>query len=88
MHDKFTLTEIIFRQINSLGISLATVWKIKVKRDHIQKFSVKMHTSILPNLLLEMHGFLSFWGTFRLFGLNEICRAGFLQNVYTSIDIF
>ena len=50
---------------------LTTVRKSKVKHDHFQKFSVKMHTWILPNLLLEMHGFLSFRGIFRLFWLKD-----------------
>ena len=63
-------------------------WKSTVKRDHVQKFSVKMHTWILPNLLLEIHGFLSFRGIFRLFWLNEICRVGFLLNFCTIKNIF
>ena len=73
-----------FRQIN---VSLLTVWKSNVKRDHPQKFSVKLHTWILPILLLEMHGFLSLWDTFRLCWLNEICRVGFLLDFYTSKNI-
>ena len=84
-----TLTENIFRQINwYLVISLfSTVWKSNVKRDHPQKFSVKLHTWILPNLLLEMHGFLSLWDTFRLCWLNEICRVGFLLT-FTLMKFF
>ena len=64
-----------------------TVWKSNIKRDHPQKFSVKLHTWILPNLLLEMIVFLSLWDTFRLCWLNEICRVGFLLT-FTLMKFF
>ena len=51
-NEKFTVTEKKFRQINSLVTSLATVWKIALKRDHNYSgkscnFSVKLKQTCL-----------------------------------------
>ena len=47
-----------------------TVWKSTLKRYHAQKFSVKPHTKIMLNLLLQMHDVLPLGGIFGSFALN------------------
>ena len=63
------------------------MWKSTLKCNHAKKNSVKLHIWIWPNLLLEMHVFLSLGGISKLCGLNEICRVPFYL-VFTLSNIF
>ena len=56
---------------------LHTVWKIRVKRDHVEFFSVKSNCKNSWNWLLQIHEFLCLKVISMKNESNEFCRVGF-----------